>query len=150
MDVTRSQLENLSKDELIDRLLQVQNIEDELELFNKRFDDFLGKYNEFHSELQVSTNCSNLLRNRVIVLGKNALSTAQYVRGEITEISPVPGLISDQNFEEQVCKALPLTGIKVEDKDLHVLHEKKILVYDLAPCSYWKILRYCVLVGYNL
>ena len=125
MDVTRSQLENLSKDELIDRLLQVQNIEDELELFNKRFDDFLGKYNEFHSELQVSTNCSNLLRNRVIVLGKNALSTAQYVRGEITEISPVPGLISDQNFEEQVCKALPLTGIKVEDKDLHVLHEKK-------------------------
>ena len=125
MVVTRSQLENLSKDELIDRLLQVQNIEDELELFNKRFDDFLGKYNEFHSELQVSTNCSNLLRNRVIVLGKNALSTAQYVRGEITEISPVPGLISDQNFEEQVCKALPLTGIKVEDKDLHVLHEKK-------------------------
>ena len=125
MDVTRSQLENLSKDELIDRLLQVQNIEDELEHFNKRFDDFLGKYNEFHSELQVSTNCSNLLRNRVIVLGKNALSTAQYVRGEITEISPVPGLISDQNFEEQVCKALPLTGIKVEDKDLHVLHEKK-------------------------
>ena len=125
MVVTRSQLENLSKDELIDRLLQVQNIEDELELFNKRFDDFLGKYNEFHSELQVSTNCSNLLRNRVIVLGKNALSTAQYVRGEITEISPVPGLISNQNFEEQVCKALPLTGIKVEDKDLHVLHEKK-------------------------
>ena len=125
MVVTRSQLENLSKDEFIDRLLQVQNIEDELELFNKRFDDFLGKYNEFHSELQVSTNCSNLLRNRVIVLGKNALSTAQYVRGEITEISPVPGLISDQNFEEQVCKALPLTGIKVEDKDLHVLHEKK-------------------------
>ena len=125
MVVTRSQLENLSKDEFIDRLLQVQNIEDELELFNKRFDDFLGKYNEFHSELQVSTNCSNLLRNRVIVLGKNALSTAQYVRGEITEISPVPGLISNQNFEEQVCKALPLTGIKVEDKDLHVLHEKK-------------------------
>ena len=125
MVVTRSQLENLSKDELIDRLLQVQNIEDELELFNKRFDDFLGKYNEFHSELQVSTNCSNLLRNRVIVLGKNAHSTAQYVRGEITEISPVSGLISNQNFEEQVCKALPLTGIKVEDKDLHVLHEKK-------------------------
>ena len=60
MVVTRSQLENLWKDELIDRLLQVENIEDELEHFNKRFDDFLGKYNEFHSELQVSTNCSNL------------------------------------------------------------------------------------------
>ena len=53
MVVTRSQLENLSKDELMDRLLQVENIEDKLEHLKKRFDDFLGKCNEFHSELQV-------------------------------------------------------------------------------------------------
>ena len=33
------QLENLSKDELIDRLLQVVNIEDKLELLNNRFDE---------------------------------------------------------------------------------------------------------------
>ena len=70
MVATRSQLENLSKDELIERLLQVENIEDKLEHLNKRFDDFLGKYNELHSELQVSKNCSNLLRNRVIELVK--------------------------------------------------------------------------------
>ena len=70
MVVTRSQPENLSKDELIDRLLQVENIEDKLEHLNKRFDDFLGKYNELHSELQVSKNYSNLLRNRVIELEK--------------------------------------------------------------------------------
>ena len=58
-------------------------------------------------------------------LGKNALSTAQYVRREIIEISPVPGSISDQNLEEQVCKALSLTGIKVKDKDLHACHRMK-------------------------
>ena len=33
------QLENLSKDELIDRLLQVVNIEDKLEHLNNRFDE---------------------------------------------------------------------------------------------------------------
>ena len=33
------QLENLSKDELIDRLLQVVNIEDKLENLNNRFDE---------------------------------------------------------------------------------------------------------------
>ena len=60
MVVTRSQLENLSKDKLIDRLLQIVNIEDNLEHLNKQFDDFLGKYDEPHSELQVSRNCSNL------------------------------------------------------------------------------------------
>ena len=53
---------------------------------------------------------------------KNALSTAQYVRREIIKISPVPRSISDQNLEEQVCKALSLTGIKAEDKDLHACH----------------------------
>ena len=91
MVLTRSQLENLSKDELTDRLLQVENIEDKLEYLNKRFEDFLGKYNEFHSELQVSKSCGNLLCNRVIELEKNALSTTQYVRREIIEISPVSG-----------------------------------------------------------
>ena len=124
MVVTRSQLENLSKDKLIDRLLQIVNIEDKLEHLNKQFDDFLGKYDELHSELQVSRNCSNL-HNRVIELEKNALNTAQYVRREIVEISLVPGSISDQNLEEQVCKPLSLTGIKVENKDLHAFDHMK-------------------------
>ena len=35
MVVTRSQLQNISKDKLIDRLLQVENIEDKLEHLNK-------------------------------------------------------------------------------------------------------------------
>ena len=70
MVVTRLQLENLSKDKLIDRLLQVENIEDKLQHLNKRFNNFLGKYNELHSELQVSKNYSNLLHNRVIELEK--------------------------------------------------------------------------------
>ena len=61
MVVTRYQFENLSKDELIDRLLQVENIDDKLEhLNNKRFNDILGQYNELHSELQVSKNCTLL------------------------------------------------------------------------------------------
>ena len=87
MIVTRSQLENLSKDELIDRLLDVQSIEDKLEHLNKRFDNFLGKYNELLSVLQVSKNCINLLRNQVSKLEKNAPCIAQYVRKEIIEIS---------------------------------------------------------------
>ena len=51
MVVTRSQFENLSENQLIDRLLQVENIEDKLEHLNNRFDNFVGKYNELHSEL---------------------------------------------------------------------------------------------------
>ena len=44
---------NLRIHVIIDRLLQVENIEDKLEHLNKRFDDLLGKYNELCSELRV-------------------------------------------------------------------------------------------------
>ena len=54
----------------VNQLLPVENIEDKLEHLKKQFDDFLGKYNELHSELQVSKNCSNVLRNRIIELEK--------------------------------------------------------------------------------
>ena len=56
MVVTRSQLENLSS-ELINRLLEVENIEDKLEHLN------FTQSNELHSELQVSKNCSNCSKN---------------------------------------------------------------------------------------
>ena len=52
MVVTRSQFENLSKDKFIDRLLQVENIEDKLGHLNKRFEEFYGKYNELNSEVK--------------------------------------------------------------------------------------------------
>ena len=81
MVVTRSQLENLSKDELIDRLLQIENIEDKLENLNKRLDNFLGKYNELHSELQVSRNCSN----RVIVIELSNLKEMHLVQHNMLE-----------------------------------------------------------------
>ena len=41
------------------------------------------------------------------------------------EICPVPRSVSDQNLEEQICKTLSLTGIKVEDKNLHACHRMK-------------------------
>ena len=77
MVVTRSQLAWKSFKRRVSRqlrgvnqLLPVENIEDKLEHLKKQFDDFLGKYNELHSELQVSKNCSNVLRNRIIELEK--------------------------------------------------------------------------------
>ena len=70
----------LLKDELIDRL-QVEHIEGKLEHLNKRFSNFLGKYNELHSELQVSRNCSN----RVIVIELSNLKEMHLVQHSMLE-----------------------------------------------------------------
>ena len=78
--------------------------------------------------------------------GKNALSTAQYVRREIIKISRVPGSISDQNLGEH--KALSLTGIKVEDKDLHAcqpIKRKGIVILKFKDCK----LRYQVMANWK-
>ena len=41
---TRSQLENLSKEELIDELISVKDISSKLSDLTSRFDDFLRRY----------------------------------------------------------------------------------------------------------
>ena len=86
----RSQLENLSKKELIDELISVEDISSKLSDLTSRFDDFLRRYEILSSELTVSKNCNRLLNERIIQLERNAVNNAQYDRLESLEINPVP------------------------------------------------------------
>ena len=79
---TRSQLENLSKKELIEELISVEDISSKLSDLTNRFDDFLRRYEILNSELTVSKNCNHLLTIRIVQLERNAVSNAQYHRRE--------------------------------------------------------------------
>ena len=61
----RSHLENLSKEELIDELISVEDISSKLSDLTSRFNDFLRRYKIFPSELTVSKNCNRLLSERI-------------------------------------------------------------------------------------
>ena len=63
---TRSQLEHLSKDELIDELMSLEDISSKLANLKTRFDDFSRRFEVLSSELAVSKNCSRLLSERII------------------------------------------------------------------------------------
>ena len=99
---TRSQLENLSKEELIDELISVEDIPSKLSDLTSRFDDFLRRYEILNSELTVRKNSNRVQFER------NAVSNAQYHRRESLEINPVPASIYDDVFENSVCRALSL------------------------------------------
>ena len=58
---TRNQQENLSKEELIDELISVEDISSKLSDLTSRYDDFLRQYEILNSELTVSKNCNRLL-----------------------------------------------------------------------------------------
>ena len=107
---TRSQLENLSKEELIDELISVEDISSKLADLTSRFDHFVRRYEILSSELTVSRNCNSLLSERVVQLERNAVNNAQYHRRESLEINPVPASTGDDVFESSVCEALSLTG----------------------------------------
>ena len=122
---TRSQLENLSKEELIDELISVEDISSKLSDLTSCFDDFLRRYEVLSLELTISKNCNRLLGERIVQLERNAVNNAQYHRRESLEINPVPASIGDDVLESSVCRALSLTGHEVKPDDLQACHHLK-------------------------
>ena len=58
---TKTQLENLSKDELIHKLPSIEDFSSKLANLMAQFDDFSRRLEILCSELAVSKNCSCLL-----------------------------------------------------------------------------------------
>ena len=106
----RSQLENLSKEELTDELISVEDIYSKVSDLTSCFGDFVRRYEILNSELTVSKNCNRLLTERIVQLERNAVSNAQYHCCESLEINPVPVSIGDDVLENSVSRALSLTG----------------------------------------
>ena len=63
---TRSQLEHISNDELIDERLSVEDISSKLANLTTRSDDFSRRFEILSSELAVSKNCNRYLSERII------------------------------------------------------------------------------------
>ena len=102
MVLTRPQVDNLLREELIKELLKFSDITDKLSGLNSRFEDFIKKYNELNSELLISKNCNSLLLKRITNLERNALNNAKYVRRETIEINPIPQSIPNTDLENKV------------------------------------------------
>ena len=84
-------------------------------------DDFASKFDCVFSELQISKSCYSLLRKQIIDLEQSSLDNTQYFRRKMTEISPVPLEVSNNEFG-LVCKVLSLTGNRVYPDDLEACH----------------------------
>ena len=78
---TRSQLENLSKDELIDEVLSLENFKNDINVkfskLNDRFNNFEAKYKMVNSNLLITRRCNELLLERITQLEHN-LNNTQY------------------------------------------------------------------------
>ena len=83
MVLTRSQYENMSKEELIEQLVSHNEVAAKLSELSKILDEFSDKYETLHSELKITQNYSSFFLERVYHLECNAVSNSQYHRREI-------------------------------------------------------------------
>ena len=130
MVLTRSQYENMSKEELIQELTDINSsffndINMKLSNLEEKFNDFLAKYDNVNSELQHCKKFNFHVLTTIIQLEHNAVENCQYSRRETIELNPVPADITGDVFKENICKALSLTGVNVVPSDLHACHRMK-------------------------
>ena len=76
---TKSQLGNLSKDELIDELVSNEDTSSKLANLVTRFDHFFWIFEILSSELAVSKNCNGLLSEWIIELERNSVNNAHII-----------------------------------------------------------------------
>ena len=62
MVLTRNHIENLTREELIEELLQISYISCQLKDLNDRFDTFAAKHEELKSDFLITKNCNTLLQ----------------------------------------------------------------------------------------
>ena len=125
MVLTRAQMENMTKEELIEELSKTTDISDKLDKLTVAFEDFTAKYNMMNSELAVVKKVNSLLINNISTLERNQLNSSQYHRRQMIEINPIPPSISDANLEQSVCDALSLIGSKISPENLQSCHRMK-------------------------
>ena len=93
MILTRSQYENMTKEELIQELTDinssfVNDINTKLSNLEEKFNDFLSKHDNVSSELQYCKKFNSRLLTRIVQLEHNAVTNSQYSRRETIRAKP--------------------------------------------------------------
>ena len=83
MVLTRSQYENMSKEELVQELTDinysfVNDINAKLTNLSERFNEFTSKYDKVYSELQQCKSFNSHILTRITQLERNAVTNSQY------------------------------------------------------------------------
>ena len=91
------------------------------------FNEFTSKYDNVYSESQHCKSYNSHLLTRIIQLERNAATNSQYSRQETIELNPVPAEIHEDALEDNIYKALSLTGVNLVPEDLQACHRMKRL-----------------------
>ena len=87
MVFTRSQIENLCRQGLIEELVKLSDIADRLKEIKDKFDNFSKMYEELKSDLVISKRFNSLLYSPIVQLEQSSLRNAQYPRKKTMKLN---------------------------------------------------------------
>ena len=85
MVFTSSQIENMRTEELVEELVNLSDMSTKLTNLTNKFDEFIRKYDNLHSELQLARNCNPHLIQRIMQLERNVVANSWYYRRKTIE-----------------------------------------------------------------
>ena len=117
-----------------------------------QFDNFTRRFEILFSELADSKNCNRLPSERTIQLERNAVNNAQYQQFELIEVNPVPISITNEELEDNICRALSLTCYRLEKETVIVKfksrkQKRKILIDRKNFCNNFENLSQLTFAG---
>ena len=133
MSLSKAQLNKLSKEELINFTLKIQEAHGKyIEEIVKKLDEALenikaltDRQQIIESSLVVSKNVNDKLQARVIKLEREVYVSQQYSRRECLEFTGIPSDVDNKDLEGKVCEILQAIDVNVNPDDLEACHRLK-------------------------
>ena len=139
MSLTYTQLDKLSKNDIITYALEVQekykdnvNIGEKLDnalveivAIQKSVEELKVQNIQLESSLAVTKAVNDQLVNRVVELERQVNANCQYSRRECLEISGIPNSIKQDDLESKVCEILSTIDVTVTPSEIEACHRLK-------------------------
>ena len=139
MSLTYTQLDKLSKNDIITYTLEVQgkyndniNLSEKLDnaikdigILQKTVEELVSRNTQLESSLAVTSNVNDQLLKRIIDLERQTNANSQYSRRECLEISGIPSSVGHDQLEGKVCEILKSIDVEVPPNKIEACHRLK-------------------------
>ena len=100
--------------------IQAENIA--LKELHDKIDEIKFKFDQLHSELEVSRQANKILSDKIKDLEKRCGKSKQYSRRECLEIAGIPKSVDHKDLEKQVLDIFGSIDVNVKSNDVEACH----------------------------
>ena len=130
MSLSEAKLRELSKDEIINLLLDYQNKFDttltrmntDLSDVTQDFSDLKQNHIKLESELSVARQVNNKLKEHIVSLERQCWSNSQYSRRECLEISGIPDKTDQKNLDDTAFNIFRKLDVEIDSSNIEFCH----------------------------